>query len=291
MTEHRASGDDACVRRVLTLSTLLVLALIPGCGCTRSAEDPAGSTPSAGAPGRPEDGVVALLEFRETPEGDGWAPRAWEAYEFENVGRPTVYGECIEDGRPALRGHSRAGASALRRRVSLLPSRNPVIEWTWRVSSSIPGADCTRKETDDCAARVLLLYRYEPGRASFTERLEFEGAKAARGEYPPSAILVYAWADSKAPAKPYPSPYSDRIRIIAVERGAERARAWVTERRDHVADFKEAFGREPPPLDSVAFMVDTDNTGTEATGWLRSIRFLPPSAPDAVSPADASSRK
>jgi DUF3047 family protein len=50
----------------------------------------------------------------------------------------------------------------------------------------------------------------------------------------------------------------------------------VTERRDHLADYKEAFDEAPPPIESVAFMVDTDDTGQQATAWLESLRFLPP---------------
>jgi len=218
---------------------------------------------------------VELLVFDAIPVA-GWLPTPWEPYTFQSVERPTLYTARIEDGHPVLHGNSRGGASALRRRVSIDESRYPTLEWSWNVSGSIEGADCTRKETDDCAARILLLYRFEPDRASLSEKLEFESARAAHGEYPPSAILVYAWMSPDAPTKPFASPRSDRIRLIPVERGNERAGTWVTERRNHVTDFKEAFGKAPPPIDFVAFMIDTDDTGKEATASLESLRFLPP---------------
>ena len=219
-------------------------------------------------------GAVEVLAFDRVPD-TGTLPRGWEPYSFRSIDRPTLYTAGFEEGRLVLRGNSRAAASALRRRISIDPRRYPRIEWSWNVSGSIPGADCTRRETDDCAARILLLYRFEPERASLQERLEFEAARADRGEYPPSAILVYAWVSPTAPADPFPSPLSDRIRMIPVERGDARAGTWVTERRDHLADYKEAFGETPPPIDSVAFMVDTDDTGEQATAWLESLRFLP----------------
>ena len=246
------------------------LVLLSSLGCSEPEAPP---TRAALPP--PEGGAVELLVFDALPAA-GWLPSPWEPYAFQNIERPTIYTASLEQGRPVLRGSSRAGASALRRRISIDARQYPIIEWSWNVSGSIPGADCTRKETDDCAARILLLYRFEPHRASLAERLEFESAKAARGEYPPSAMLVYAWMGSTAPAEPFPSPHSDRVRMIPVERGDARAGTWVTERRDHLSDFKEAFDEDPPPIESVAFMVDTDDTGQEAMAWLESLRFLEP---------------
>ena len=244
--------------------------LLPASGCS----DP-GAPPVRDA--SPGGGSVAIevLEFEGVPAA-GTLPLGWEPYAFRSIARPSIYTAGMEQGRPVLRGDSRAGASALRRRISIDARQYPVIEWSWNVSGSIPGADCTRKETDDCAARILLLYRFEPERASLAERLEFESAKAARGEYPPCAMLVYAWMSSSAPVEAFPSPHSDRVRMIPVERGDARAGTWVTERRDHLADFKKAFDENPPPIESIAFMVDTDDTGLEAMAWLESLRFLPP---------------
>jgi len=252
------------MRGILQLSSSFLLS---ASGCS----DPGAPPVMDASPGG--GGAVEVLQFDEA-SGVRALPLGWEPHVFRNIERPSIYTTGLEQGRPVLRGSSRAGASALRRRISIDPKQYPLIEWSWNVSGSIPGADCTRKETDDCAARILLLYRFEPNQASPAERLEFESARAGGGEYPPSAMLVYAWMGSTAPAEPFPSPHSDRVRMIAVERGDARAGTWVTERRDHHADFKKAFGEDPPPIESVAFMVDTDDTGQEATAWLESLRFL-----------------
>ncbi len=50
---------------------------------------------------------------------------------------------------------------------------------------------------------------------------------------------------------------------------------WLTERRNHLNDFKWAFGTEPTTLEAIALMTDTDNTGTQATAWWSGVRFMP----------------
>ena len=138
---------------------------------------------------------------------------------------------------------------------------------------SIGEADLARKEKDDAAARVMILYRYDSEKVSLLERAKFDGAKTMRGEYPPHAMLVYAWAQGVEKGAIVTSPYSDRVKIIAVESGASSAGDWVAEKRNHLEDYRRAFGAEPTAIEAVALMVDTDNTCSEATAWFRSLRF------------------
>jgi hypothetical protein len=48
-------------------------------------------------------------------------------------------------------------------------------------------------------------------------------------------------------------------------------RQWRDHRRDLAADFRLAFGEEPGPLQSIAVMTDTDNTGSSAQAWYGAI--------------------
>jgi hypothetical protein len=121
----------------------------------------------------------------------------------------------------------------------------------------------------------MLLYRCDPASLGLIERTQFEAAKQMHGRYPPVAMLVYAWMEDGAPSEPIPSPYSDRVRLIAVRRGAAEAGPWLRERRNHREDFRAAFGRDPGPLEGVALMVDTDNTHGAAEAWFAELRFLP----------------
>ena len=44
-----------------------------------------------------------------------------------------------------------------------------------------------------------------------------------------------------------------------------------------MADYREAFGEEPPPVVGIAIMSDSDNTGEKATAWYGDILLNPDS--------------
>ena len=52
--------------------------------------------------------------------------------------------------------------------------------------------------------------------------------------------------------------------MIVVDSGDARAGTWQLHERDIVADYRAAFGEEPPPIVGIALMTDTDNTGESA---------------------------
>jgi head-tail adaptor len=72
-----------------------------------------------------------------------------------------------------------------------------------------------------------------------------------------------------------PNPYTDRVRMIVVESGTARAGRWIAYERDIVADYRAAFGEDPPPIAGVAIMTDTDNTGDTVEAWYGDILLLP----------------
>ena len=47
----------------------------------------------------------------------------------------------------------------------------------------------------------------------------------------------------------------------------------MNESRDVAADFKAAFGIEPPAITAVAVGNDTDNTGEHVTTWYGDVAF------------------
>ena len=226
--------------------------------------------------GKADQGEIALLVLAPPdPRNTSSLPESWEPYQFEKIPRSTAYQVVLEDGAPALKARSESAASAIRRKVTIDPAKSPILEWTWKVAHALEKANITRKDGDDCAARVMILYRHDPAKASLLERAKLESARAMHGEYPPRAMLVYAWTEARETDAAVTSPYSDRIKVFPVERGSSRAGAWTSERRNHFEDYRQAFGEEPPEIEAVAFMVDSDNTGSEATAWLRELRLLP----------------
>ena len=69
------------------------------------------------------------------------------------------------------------------------------------------------------------------------------------------------------------SPHTDRVRMIVVESGAQRAGEWVTIRRNVVEDFRRAFDEEPGDIVSVGLMTDYGDDGSPRRAVYGDITF------------------
>lgn len=182
-----------------------------------------------------------------------------------------------------MRAEARASASGLIDRLDLPAAEWPRLSWRWKVDKAIVNGDVTRREGDDYPARVYVSFRYAPERVSPLVRLEYAAMRLLYGESPPHAGLNYIW-DAHAPVGTVaPNPYSDRVRMIVVESGTDRVGRWLAYERDVVADYRAAFGEDPPPISGVGLMTDADDTGASALAYYGDIALS--RAPATTAPA------
>ena len=107
---------------------------------------------------------------------------------------------------------------------------------------------------------------------SFGKKLKFKAGQAIFGDIPIGA-LNYIW-DTKAPIGTIvENAYTNFAQMVVVESGEEKVGLWVSEERNVYEDYKQAFGEEPPLMNGVAIMTDTDNTKERATAYYGDIQF------------------
>ncbi len=188
----------------------------------------------------------------------GGAPDGREPMQLGDA-RPTTYRLVRFGGEVVLRAEAAGAASGLVRRIGADADRYPVLRWCWRVDGVLPAADLGSKDGDDAPARVFVTFDYDPGRLSIGERVKYEPLRATGHEVPLRA-LAYVWA-SEPDARPSRSLYTDWVHLVPLRRGAAGVGTWQTERRDIAADYRRAFGEDPPPVSGVAVMTDADDTG------------------------------
>ena len=230
------------------------------------------------APGRAgasEPPPVELGNFAPTPEPDA-TPLGWEPLAFPRIARHTRY-SVVREGpgaaRHVLRADSQAAASGLYRPVDLDPRVYQVLTWRWKVNGVVARADARTRAGDDYAARVYVGFRYDPARASFWERARYGAYRLIYGRYPPGVALTYVW-DNRLPAGTVlPNAYTDRVRMVVVQSGAALAGRWVEERRNVYEDYRRIVGGEPPRIEGIAVMTDTDDTGESAVAWYDALTF------------------
>jgi hypothetical protein len=193
--------------------------------------------------------------------------RRWQPLLFPKIPAHSVYQSVSIPGGTALRCESRASASGLLLKEAYDIKALPVLRFEWKVENIYPGADPRKKSADDYPLRLYVSFPLDPKKAGLLDRL----ARAIYGQLPPHSSLNYVWSSLPSPrAKPYPSPYTSRVRMIALQGGPENVGKWVTEEVNVLEDYRLAFGKDAPPgLAQLAIMNDSDNTKAAALSWLR----------------------
>jgi hypothetical protein len=201
-------------------------------------------------------------------------PDGWQALTFERINRYTGYSLVNDDGTVVIKAVSEQAASGLARALSISPLEYPLIQWRWKVNNVLRQGDVTRKEGDDYPARIYITFAFDPDRAGYLERLEYEAARLLLGQDVPYRAISYVWGSNSPVGTMIPNSYTDRVMMFVVESGARKSRQWVTEIRNVYADYLQAFGEEPPMISGIAIMTDTDNTGEAAIAWYGDIVFM-----------------
>jgi len=220
-----------------------------------------------------DESVLEVGKFSIAPLGDT-LPDGWKPLTFRKIPKHTLYSVVRDGERTVVKAVSEASSSGMTREIRVDPKGYPIIEWQWKVTNVLEKGDVTSKEGDDYPARIYITFEYDSGRVGLLEKAKFEAIRFFYGQYPPIGAINYIW-ESKAPVGTMvPNPFTDRVKMIVVESGAENLNTWVGQQRNIYEDYKQAFGEEPPMISGVAVMTDTDNTGEAATAYYGDIIFM-----------------
>jgi hypothetical protein len=216
-----------------------------------------------------QEAAPHLPRFSEmTTIADGWEP-----LEFPNIEKHSSYRLLVEDGVQVIKAETAGGASGLIARLNVQPQESLILNWRWKVSNVFAKGDARSKNGDDYPARIYVAFEFQPAKAGFFERAKRKAVEVVFGETLPGNAINYIWANRLPVGEWVNNPYTDETRMLAVSSGAEKAGDWVNIERDIMADYRKAFGEEPPPIVGIAIMSDSDNTGEKASAWYGDIQL------------------
>lgn len=195
----------------------------------------------------------------------------WKPFAFPKIKSHSTYTIERSGSEHVLRAESSASASAIVYKDSFPVQDFPRVKWRWKVKNVYARGDAQSKSGDDYPLRVYIMFEYDPEKAGALERVKYGIAKSLYGEYPPHSSLSYVWASKDDPETFVVSPYTDKAMMVLLEKGPDRVGTWVDEEIDILADYRKAFGKEPPPRARIAVMNDSDNTGESAVSWMEFI--------------------
>ena len=217
------------------------------------------------------DAVVEVAKFSRATVGQS-VPDGWKPLTFKKIPAQTKY-EVINDGDvTVVKASSEASASGLTKEVKIDPREYPIVRWRWKVENLLKTSDATRKDGDDYPGRLYITFEYDPDKVSVGKKLKYKAGRVLFGDIPIAAIN-YVW-ERKAPIDAIiDNAYTDFVKMVVVESGPQKLGIWIDEERNIYEDYKKAFGEEPPMINGVAIMSDTDNTKERATAYYGDIVF------------------
>ncbi|MEO6110583.1 MAG: DUF3047 domain-containing protein [Nitrospiraceae bacterium] len=199
-------------------------------------------------------------------------PDGWKPLTFKKIPKHTSY-EVVKEGESVVvKAMSDASASGLTKEVRIDPKEYPIIRWRWRVENLLKRSDVNRKDGDDYPARLYVTFEYDPEKTSFSKKLTYKAGRAIFGDIPIGA-LNYIWETKTRIGTIVENAYTNFAQMIVVESGPQKVGIWVDEERNIYEDYKRAFGEEPPMINGVAIMSDTDNTKERAITYYGDIIF------------------
>ena len=219
----------------------------------------------------PPDGVVAF----STARAGGSLPPPWTAFKINDRKVLTRY-ELVDDGGTVvLKAHAERAASGIGHVAPAGWENLPMLQWRWKVSAALTGADPADGAKEDSPVRVLMEFDGDRSKLTFKERTVDSVSEQLAGRPLPFATLMYIHAASVPVGTIVPNPHTKRIQMIVVASGNTAVGTWQTVTRNWRDDYQKAFGQPPGPLIKVGVMSDTDNTGETVDAWYGDIRLMP----------------
>lgn len=150
------------------------------------------------------------------------------------------------------------------------------LSWRWRVTEGPPPMDLTRRGTDRALSVMVGFSAFPPGATALQRSRHALAAAAHPGAILPRSMLIYVWGGTGQEPEIFASPYAHGLAKVRVLRPADSPRGvWLEERVDLAADWRAAFGGEPPTVIKIAVSTDVDDSRSRVSAAVSGIALGP----------------
>lgn len=193
-------------------------------------------------------------------------PKGWKPVTFFNA-PPTNYQVVKYRGKYVLKADGIGTSSCLFREVKVELESFPIISWRWKISNVIRQAIETRKDRNDSAARVIVVFESVPEEISPWYRLEYLVKGIIRRNEPLGSRIEYIWGNNIERGRIIDNPSVGGTKMIILESGERKANRWIREKRNLVEDYRTAFGAEPQGIVALGIQTDADQSNEGVTAY------------------------
>jgi hypothetical protein len=149
----------------------------------------------------------------------------------------------LEDG--FLKLSSTKSSFGFKKEVKVSVKEYPYLHWSWQARKLPKGGDFRKRETDDQAGQVYLLFPRIPATTN-------------------TLILGYLWENESPKGTSGTSTAWSKLKCTVLRDKTDSLGAWYSESRNVYEDFRKLFKGEPPGLGAVTVYINSQHTGSEA---------------------------
>ncbi len=201
------------------------------------------------APGAEEKTIFWVDRFSGPVDSSG-IPEGWNLE--KNFGGQSKIAVLRENGGHVLYLRSVQDSFGLRKELSFDIKKFPFLQWRWKVTELPKGGDIRKKETDDQAGQIYVLFPRFPVRVN-------------------TRSIGYIW-DATAPAGSMgTSTVYSRMKYVVLQSGPEKLGQWIHECRNVYEDYKKLFQEEPSAGGGVLLYINSQYTKSSADCYFSSV--------------------
>ena len=198
-----------------------------------------------------QEGILWVDKFSLGKVTDS-IPEGWQL--DKKTGDPQIKVEQSGDNA-YVRFISNNSSFGLRKEMNFSIKDYPYLNWKWKVTRLPEKGDFLKKETDDQAAQMYVLFPRFPAKVN-------------------TEIVGYLWeSNAKNKGVEGESPAWSKSKVIVLQAGPERLNQWVQEKRNVYEDYKRLFKKEPPKAGGISIYINTQHTQGKAESFFDHIYF------------------
>ena len=216
------------------------------------------SAPYAAA-GAGEKEILVVDGFSKGLNDEG-NPVGWTRE--KSLGPKSVIGVKKDNGRTFVLLRSIGDAFGVKKEISFDIRKYPYLCWQWRAVALPPKGDVRKRETDDQAGQIYVIFPKFPAMIN-------------------SRSMGYLWDTLTPVGHMGTSTAYSKMKYVVLESGKEKLGKWICETRNVFEDYKKLFQEEPPEVGAVLLYINTQNTAGSGEIHYTNIYFsaTPPKCP------------
>ena len=182
----------------------------------------------------PKEALIVASEW--TLDGD--TPRGFS--KEIKAGQPQVE---LQNG--FLNLSSKQTSFGFKRELKASTREYPYLHWSWQARKLPKGGDFRKKETDDQAGQLYVLFPRAPAKVN-------------------TRMLGYLWENETPKGTSGTSTAWKKLKCFVLRDKTDSLGIWHNESRNVYDDYKTLFNEEPPEVGGIAIYINSQHTASEA---------------------------